>query len=596
MKYLRRLLIWLVYLLPAALYCSYYPIIKLGESSSMNLELSLPLVWLVLFDIVSFASLIGLVWRKPPKLVGRAAKKASTRAAKSDSPVRADVGAGRSANWFRRFTNLPGLSDRKFFLFSLFPFYATLSIFWSANPTRAILTAGIIWLIFFAVFALIYVLPLLELPSNFRSSCVRSFLISSVVICLVCWVQCFLDIAGVGREATLMCRGCTYLSFGFPHPSGFAIEPQFMGNLLLAPALVALYLLIFHPGGEKSSKIYSRRMLLIMAALFSATLFLTFSRGAIYAYAVALLVMLIFAFRRHVFRPSLIIIPVATFIFIVTVQGIFTVIGPTHGSFLAGVSRSIHQLSLGIIDIRPQSSQNSQGTPDSQNSESSASSEDSKNPDTSSPSGQDTNSNSETSDATPSENLPAEPFFEGYVPESTNVRLDLNQAAIDTWLSAPGYPESRLSVGLRCFKFGCCPCTGSGYLTPTTVLFGVGLGGAGVAMYRNSFITHIYSPKEIVQHQGISLLLELGLVGIALVLFSLYLAFFSRDARAHLRRHPMLPLLASLVIAYLVTLNFFSGLPNALQIYLMPPLLYMIFTDGRPPKSSQNPKKRKKSL
>lgn len=587
MKYLRRLLIWLVYLLPAALYCSYYPIIKLGESSSMNFELSLPLVWLVLFDIVSFASLISLVWRKPP---GRAAKKASTRAAKSDSPVRTGAGAGR-------FTNLPGLSDRKFFLFSLFPFYATLSIFWSANPTRAILTAGIIWLIFFAVFALIYVLPLLELPSNFRSNCLRSFLISSVIICLVCWIQCFLDIAGVGREATLMCRGCTYLSFGFPHPSGLAIEPQFMGNLLLAPTLVALYLLIFYPGGEKSSEIYSRHILLIMATLFSATLFLTFSRGAIYAYAVALFVMLIFAFRRHVFRPSLIIIPVATFIFIVTVQGIFTVIGPTHGSFLAGVSRSIHQLSLGIIDIRPQTPQNSQGTQDSQSSENSVSSEDPKNSETSSPSGQDANSNSGASDATPpNENLPAEPFFEGYVPESTNVRLDLNQAAIDTWLSAPGYPESRLNVGLRCFKFGCCPCTGLGYLTPTTVLFGVGLGGAGVAMYRNSFITHIYSPKEIVQHQGISLLLELGLVGIALALFSLYLAFFSRDARAHLRRHPMLPLLASLVIAYLVTLNFFSGLPNALQIYLMPPLLYMIFTDARLPKSSQNPKKRKKSL
>ena len=60
MKYLKRFLIVLVYLLPAALYCSYYPIIKLGETNSMNFELSLPLIWLVLFDIVSFISLIGI--------------------------------------------------------------------------------------------------------------------------------------------------------------------------------------------------------------------------------------------------------------------------------------------------------------------------------------------------------------------------------------------------------------------------------------------------------------------------------------------------------------------------------------------------------
>ena len=109
MKYLKRFLLGLVYLLPATLYCSYYPIIRLGETSSMNLELSLPLIWLVLFDTLAFIYLIRITPRR----------------------------------------RLPGITDRRFFLFSLFPFFATLSIFWSAKPTSALRKAGIYLGVFF---------------------------------------------------------------------------------------------------------------------------------------------------------------------------------------------------------------------------------------------------------------------------------------------------------------------------------------------------------------------------------------------------------------------------------------------------------------
>ncbi len=616
MKYLKRFLIVLVYLLPAALYCSYYPIIKLGETNSMNFELSLPLIWLVLFDVTSFLALITVVRKKKnatgissePSLRGSGAT-----ARKSARHLRRQAGATRPER-----EGLGLISDKRFFLFSLFPFFATLSIFWSANPTRAILTAGIIWLVFFAVFSLIYVLPLLKLPGNFKRNCLRSFFIASVIACLICWIQCFLDISGLARETTLMCRGCTYLSFGFPHPSGLAIEPQFMGNLLLAPTLTSLYLLIFNvqSGGKKKS-------LVMLCLLFSSTLFLTFSRGAIYAYAVALVIMLIFALRRHVFRASLVTIPIATFLVITGIQGIFTVIGPTHGSFIDGVSKSIHQLSLGIIDIRPKSPSVSAedlsettlvGSPEA--------------PESPSDSGPSTDQAlAETTPKEP-ENAENQPYFEGYVAESTTARLDLNRAALDTWLSAPGHAESSLSIGLHCHFFlpGTGPvCTASVPLTPTSVLFGVGLGGAGTAMYLNSFITGINSPKEIVQHQGFSLLLELGLVGVALAIFSLLVAFFPQifsrrflDGKAAkvpestqksekisetaknpskkappspFWQHPALPLLAALIVAYLVTLNFFSGLPNALQIYLMPPLLYYIFVDGSASQKLKSPKK-----
>ena len=106
MKILAKILWGLVYALPAVLFFSYYPIISLGGNSSMNFELSLPLIWLVLFDLGSLVSLT-LLWRQVRRI------------------------------------ELPGISDRRFFLSALLPLYLTLSIFWSENPLRGILTAGV---------------------------------------------------------------------------------------------------------------------------------------------------------------------------------------------------------------------------------------------------------------------------------------------------------------------------------------------------------------------------------------------------------------------------------------------------------------------
>lgn len=538
-------------LLPAVLFFSYYPIISFGSNSSMNFELSLPLIWLVLFDIIAFVALLNYRFSR-----------SSRPAATSKAAV------------------LPGLSDRRFFLLSLFPFFATISIFWSANPLRGILTAGIIWLLFFAIFAIVYVTPLLRPPANLKPRLLAVFFISTIIICLFCFLQSILDVCGVPRTDTLLCAGCTYRSFGFPHPSGFAIEPQFMGNLLLAPTLLGLYLLTFNQLSKKGNN-KSKIQLSLFAFLASLALFFTFSRGAIYAYAVALFVLFIFALKTNCqlakphqpsSRPAsisyLIAIPVASFLGSLCLQGAFAALGPTSETFSSAITKSIHHLSLGIIDLRS--------------------------PQVAAPSTPETPevSGGESVDA----NLPEDTSFDGYVAESTNIRLDLNAAAVNTWLSAPGHPPSSLTVSLNCQKF-CCPCTGSGPLTPTSVLFGVGLGSAGTALVRNSFITGITSPKEIVQNQYFSLLLELGLIGIGLSVLTLLIIFFPRlfppkflDGRAASTvdnafwRHPALPLLLSLIIAYLITLNFFSGLPNALHIYLLPPLLYILYRS----KSSRN--------
>ena len=546
---LRRFIFALIYLLPAVLFCSYYPLISLGSDRSMNFELSLPLIWLVLFDATLLLAFILLDHER------RRSRPRSRTAAREQS--------------FWGF-NFPGLTDRQFFLFSLFPFFATASILWSANPLRALLTAGLIWLVFFAIFALLHLLPALGLPFRFRTKFLTAFFISTVVICALCWLQSFLDLAGLSRDQTLLCLGCTYHSFGFPHPSGLAIEPQFMGNLLLAPTLTALYLLVFHHPRRSSSTrtqktssfTLSRRqfhLVLAAACLFSATLFLTFSRGAIYAYAVALVALAVFALVRHTFRPSLLLIPIATFLAILGVQGAFAALSPTSETFLTGVTKSIHHLSLGLIDLRPTTSGPAETPEASETSETSA--------DPADPA-----ENSEAPATTPDPSTDA--IFDGYVPESTNVRLSLSSTALRTWARSPW-----------------------------TILFGVGLGGAGTAMH-SLYPDLVTSPKEIVQNQFISLLLELGLIGVGLLVFALYLAFFSRYGRPRLRSHPALPLLVALLLAYLVTLNFFAGLPNALHIYLLPPLLYLIFAPSaslspsqplpaRPktPKIPQNPKK-----
>lgn len=540
MKPLLRKTLWgLLYLLPAVLFFSYYPIITLGATSSMNLELSLPLIWLVLFDLIAFITLFTFP-KNLPKNLPQAPSSAFLR-------------------------NFPGISDRRIFLLSLLPFYLTLSVFWSKNPLRGLLTAGIVWLLFFAIFAILFILPLLKSPKNLKTHLLLSLFISTAAVCVFCFIQSILDTCGLPRTETLLCAGCTYRSFGFPHPSGFAIEPQFMGNLLLAPTLTALYILVF-----RTTKPAHKTFLILAAILFSTTLFFTFSRGAIYAYAVALLVLFIFTLIRHQFRPTLIVIPVVTFLLSLGLQGTFAHFGPTSETFTSAVTKSIHQLSLGLVDLRSLA-QEAKTTESSVQTDLKDAKDDLQPP-------KDSQTPKDPQDLI--HDLEQETArFEGYVAESTNVRLGLNSVALATALQSP-----------------------------RTLAFGVGLGGAGIAMFE-AFPEKIGSPKEIVQNEAFSLLLETGLIGLFFVHFTLILIFLAPllpawfiDGRAAKNptpasktqkttqnhkfallksspfwSHPALPLLSALILAYLVTLSFFSGLPNALQIYLMPPLLFFIF-------------------
>ena len=488
MKKLNKLFKYFVYVMPAALFFSYEPVMRLGVSESMNFELSIPLIWLVLFD------LLVIVMMVKKKLLLRDFKK----------------------KW----------------VWLLFPVWLSLSVLWSMNFIRGILTAGIIWLLYLAIDGIWTFRKLFD--KEFKRVFLKWFFGASLVICAVCILQCVLDLVGVAREYSLICQGCTYAMFGFPHPDGFSIEPQFMGNLLLAPTLVAVWLIIGnhnstprtrvqnpcrHRGFGANSRLARLRnvlgVLLLIALL--TTLFLTFSRGAIYAFVVGLLVMCGWMVveagkeRKNVLKRVGLVwgVVILSFGLALNIQGLMAELSPTDDTYKSGVAKVLNQLTLGVVKI-----------------------------DDNSP--VDVVENSVENDGEKVvENSEAEKAaFDGYVEESTDTRLRLAGAGLKIWSS----------------DFA-------------TAVFGVGLGGAGEALYVNNLSP---APKEIVQNQYVSILLETGLVGVSLLIVTIVLA-----VRLIMKQKTRV-LVLCLMIAYTVSLCFFSGLPNALHIYLLPAVLMFL--------------------
>ena len=499
---------FLLCILPLCLFFSYHPVIGLGGNESMNFELSLPLIWLVLFDIVA----VVLLARRRELF-----------------------------KWVRHG-----------WMWVLLPLWLSLSIVWSLNVTRGVLTAGIMWLIFVAGYGMWTLRDLLN--ARYKEKWWKWLIGSTLFVCGWCVLQCILDLVGVSRECSLMCEGCTYHMFGFPHPNGFAIEPQFMGNLLLAPILALIYLLIAKTNmprvfssvtrGEKLSalrkkssnnsgdnfspvalRLYSSKTLGILVFIMITVLFLTFSRGAIYAFVVGMVVMSVVMVVREKKSRSKVAkrvgivwgIMVVAFVVALNVQGLMAQVSRTDDTYVTGVTKVLNHLSLGVIDVRGDAS-------DAKEQEVSGEVEE----------GDLVVENSVENLVDKDEEKSA---FDGYVAESTDTRLRLTGAALEVWS--------------KDFK---------------TAMVGVGIGGAGFALYNNGLSP---APKEIVQNEYASLLLESGIVGVLLtgILLVLVIRMVWRNGNV---------MVMALLVAYGVTLFFFSGLPNALQIYLMPVVLMVM--------------------
>lgn len=503
----------LLLVMPICLFLSYHPVIKLGESESMYFELSVAEIWLVLFDLVGFVTLI------------------------------------RKRMLFR--------NCRKWWVVMLLPLWITLSVAWSLNTTRGLLTAGMLWCVVMAVYAIWTLRD--ELDVRFRVRWWKWFMGSTLVVCAWCVVQCILDLAGVSQSCSLLCDGCTYRMFGFPHPNGFAIEPQFMGNLLLAPVFASVWLWLSRkqtnkkPSRERSrgvilttaksdSALYSSTssssvavvkmttgsrflcsgFLLVYFLIITTTLFLTFSRGAIYAFAVGMLFMSGYVVAKERKKTRRVIwkrvgvawaLVVGAFVVSLVAQGVMAEVSPTTDTFGDGVAKVVNHLSLGIIDVKGADKTEVEPVENPVEKSEDKSTNDSKND-----SGDDSKE---------------EAVFNGYVAESTDTRVRLTSAAVKVWSS-----------------------------DIKTVVLGVGIGGAGQALYNNGLSP---APREIVQNEYASLLLETGLVGVILAVVFVVLVI-----RWMIKSRCELGLVFSLLVAFGVSLMFFSGLPNALHVYLMP--------------------------
>ncbi len=441
--------LWLM--APIMIWFSYLPRISLAEDGTMNYELSLTLIYAVILVIVG----LPRAWHYRSEL--------------------------RQSGLVR--------------LASAFVGWSGLCVIWSDNRTRGLLT--------FAVYVVLY-LVFLALVAERRLLCqllpklVRVAIWATISACLLAITQMVLGTFVITNRHNLgLCAGCVAGQFGFIRPNLLAIEPQFLGSLLLAPLLYITYLTLW---GKHD---YAKQSLLLVLML--TTLWLTLSRGAIYAYLASLVVMILLIRK---WRRQLVVVGLVALSLVVCLvcQGVLASTNPRiDSSFTQAVSTSLNHLSMGIVRLPYQRK-------------------------------------SPTSPPSIPQDHDKQPAYHGYVAESTNVRLSLTKTALAAWRSN--------QLGQQ--------------------LFGTGLGSAGIVLARQTGSRY---QKEIVQNEFVEVLLERGLIGLALLggLVVLY-------GRLCSRRRYYLALV--ILVAYLAQWCFFSGLPNALHIYLVLALLSAKLLDG----------------
>ena len=511
--------------LPFCLFFSYHPVIPILSTATTNFELSLPLLWLLIFAILSLPENFRLYVYSLRIVI-------KTKYPANQSPH--PLSRHESNKLYPHFLRLFSLA---------YPFFVTVNSIDSPNFLRAILTSGVIWCICLSL------LTILQNISQYKiqigKSIKKNLLIAGVFASIFCWLQSILDVAGVSREATFLCKSCTSTVFGFPHPNGFAIEPQFMANLLLAPIFLSLFYL-FEGSKNQHDKLnsdpypvskFGHFLRFVIPLFLIATLYLTLSRGAIFSFWVSIFTLFIYQIvklikqkscrREILFRQPLIFSAVVflPLFFTLSAQGLFTELGPTSHTFFDGVSTSVSQLSLGRIDLTKVFHKTNENNKNHEAHESNKS-----------------HASDLKTDATTS--VQKSPQFTGYIEESTNIRLNLNRLALSSW---------RTSI--------------------RRILVGVGLGATGLTLYQE--FPELGSPKEIIQNEYLAILYEQGICGVVMILCTVIL--FVLTYKLHNKNHEKTSIYGRvLTLSFALTLCFFSGLPNALHIYLLTPLLFLL--------------------
>lgn len=272
------------------------------------------------------------------------------------------------------------------YIFLALCLYVSIRVLGTANLTRGVFTASFLWMLFGVFLSVQATWPVLR---NYWSVYRALLYGTTLIVCVFALWQVLADAAGLS-ELTLL--PLTYQSpvFGFARPTGFSLEPQFLGSFLLVPIIISAYALL--------QKQPVRRIHLAVFAVATSVLILTLSRGAYIAAFISMICLFLYV-RPPVRKVGIVCgILVAAGIAAFGVMGIAAQVNARDtltGS--QAVIRAVNHVSLGTITLEqadsPSHSSSSSPAPDK-------------------------------SDATPSK---------GYVEESTTSRLSMSEEALELW-------------------------------------------------------------------------------------------------------------------------------------------------------------------
>lgn len=423
--------------LPVAVWFSYFPLIHFGNIAGANIELSIILIYLVGFVLIHLDAIL----KNHKQLIG----------------------------------------NKAVVLVGVFVGWSLVSLLWTSNLSRGLLTLAIILVLYGSMLAFLSMKRFKVILPHI----VKIYVVGAVLAALISIVQV---IYGAWTDWGI-CSTCGTAAFGFVRPGLFSIEPQFLGSLMVAPILILCWQFLKNK--------FDWLVTLALGVTVTA-LYLTLSRGAIYALVLALIFMVIMDWRRYKKVLSLGFVLIISVVVGMTIHATATQLNPNYSDgFYDSVAKSVSHLSMGIVELpRPVVEEDTSVVGENQGSA----------------------------------------IFDGYVEKSTDERTKMFSLAVDTWLQSP-----------------------------STILFGVGLGGTGVSIHEYTHKTGSYA--EITQNQYAESLLELGIAGFML---------FASLIIALIYKSRMNSLFVAIIVAYLVQWNMFSGYPNALHVYLVLIAIYCI--------------------
>lgn len=118
---------------------------------------------------------------------------------------------------------------------------------------------------------------------------IYSLLLSASLMCIFAIFQYFGNLFGLPNSVTGLREAYTWSVFGFPRVHAASLEPLYFAAYLLLP-----FCITFLCASLKNNKLVGQKLSYFLLALFSMVIFMTVSRGAIYAMAGTLIVGAIF--------------------------------------------------------------------------------------------------------------------------------------------------------------------------------------------------------------------------------------------------------------------------------------------------------------